>query len=87
MKYISNKYTYTPSLASLPPQLPPPHPTPVGHRRQRAPCAVEQVSTSYLSYTLKCVPVSPNLPVQPVWRAVWSPSLVLSCKTHELFFE
>ena len=51
-KWISHMYTYIPSLLDLPP-TPPPHPTHLGHHRALswAPCATQQVPTSYLFYT------------------------------------
>ena len=49
MKWISYMHTYIPSLFDLPPLLPhrPPH---LGHHRAPswAPCAIQQVPTSYL---------------------------------------
>ena len=50
MKWISYMYTYIPFLLDLHPTH---HPTLLGHHRalSRAPCAIQQVPTSYLFYT------------------------------------
>ena len=67
-KWISHMYTYISSLLNLPPTGPPPtHPTHLGHHRAPswAPCAIQQVLTSYLFYTRYCLYVNPNLPVHP----------------------
>ena len=63
-KWISYTYTSLPSLLGLPP---PPHPPHLGHHRAPswAPCAIQQVPTSYLFYTWWCIYVNPNLPVHP----------------------
>ena len=52
MKWISYMYAYIPFLLDLPPT--PPHPTHLGRHRARswAPCAVQQVPTSYLFYMI-----------------------------------
>ena len=62
MKWISYMYTYIPSLLDLPPT---PHPTHLGqHRAQSwAPCALQQVPTSYLFYTGQCTYVNPSVPI------------------------
>ena len=59
-KRISNKYTYIPSLLNLPPHTPiPTHP----HRAPSwAPCATQQLPTSYLLYTWQCIYVNLTLP-------------------------
>ena len=54
--WISNKYTYAPSLLSLPP-IPPSHPTPLGCPRALgwAPCIIQQLLTGYLFYIWWCI--------------------------------
>ena len=44
------------------------HPNPPGHHRTLswAPCAVENLPTSYLFHTQQCMHVDPNLSVHPV---------------------
>ena len=66
MKWISYMYTYIPYLLNLPPTSNP-HPTHLGHHRAPswAPCALQQVPTSYLFYTRLCIYVNPNLPMHP----------------------
>ena len=56
--WISYMYTYIPSLGSLPL----PSPTPLCHRRTPswAPCALQQLPTSYLFDTWECKYVSPT---------------------------
>ena len=50
-----------------PPSHPTPHPTHVGSHRAPswAPCAIQQVPTSYLFYAWQCIYVYPNLPIRP----------------------
>ena len=63
MKWISYMYTYIPLLLNLP--SPAPCPGHLGHHRAPswAPCAIQQVRTSYLFYTWQCTCVNPNLPI------------------------
>ena len=57
---IGNIYIYIPSLLDLPP-------TPLCHHRTQswAPCAIQQLPTSYLFNTWWCIYVSPNLAICP----------------------
>ena len=52
-KWISYMYTYIPSLLDLPSSTQPLYPTLLGHRwaANWAPCSIQQLPTSYLSYT------------------------------------
>ena len=63
---VNQLYVYLYPL-SLGPSPPPPHPTPLGHHRALswAPCAIQQVPTSYLFYTWEWAYVKPNLPIHP----------------------
>ena len=57
---IGNIYIYIPSLLDLPP-------TPLCHHRTQswAPCAIQQLPTSYLFNTWWCIYVSPDLAIPP----------------------
>ena len=71
--FVYSLYTYIPSLQDIPPI--PLHATHLGHHRAPswAPCAIQQVPTSYLFYTCLCiyVPISQFIPPPP--------TLVLTC--------
>ena len=75
-----------------PPPPPPHHLTPLGHHRTPgwAPCAIQQLPTSYLLYTWQCIYINTTLPVCPTplpplnvcdnMSIVYIASLLLPCK-------
>ena len=69
---INHSYTYITSLLSLSPL--PPHPTPLGHHRVPgwAPCAIQQLLTSYLFSRWWYIYVNATFSVCPTLSAVFT---------------
>ena len=71
-------YAYIPSVLSL--LLPPSHP--LGHHRALswAPCAIQQLPTSYPFYIWYCIYVNSSLPVHPTFSFTRCPQVCSLCR-------